>query len=142
MAFSPLILRGNLKVNGNDVSDQVTSFTFTANVDTIDIPSTFGSRPSFAAGNDTYEVTIEYLMSNDATPFSLSEIFWDAIDTDAGTITVAGTLRSGSVSATNPLYTATAVVTGVGLGGENNTVGQDSQTFPLTDRPTRSTSAP
>lgn len=136
MAFAPLILTGNLEIDDIDVSDQVTSFMFKAARDQIEIPATFGQRKSFRAGNDSYEVDISYLTDTDAT--ALTQIFWTAIADTDGTVTVAGTMRPGPVSATNPQWTATAVVTGAGIGGEVNTVGTDSQTFPLTDRPTQS----
>lgn len=135
MAFAPLILTGNLEIDSVDVSDQVTQFKFSAARDQIDIPQTFGLRASFAAGSDTYEVEIEYLSDVDST--ALTQIFWTAIADADGTVEVAGTFRPGAVSATNPQWTATAVVTGVGIGGGVNTVGMDSQTFPLTDRPTQ-----
>ena len=137
MAFAPLILTGNLEIDGTDVSEQVTAFTFRGTRDQIEIPSTFGARMSFAAGDDQYEVEIEYLSDTDAT--ALSQIFWTALADATGTVSVAGTFRPGAVSATNPQWTATAVVTAVGIGGTVNNVGTDSVTFPLTDRPTQAT---
>lgn len=144
MAFEPLLLTGNLKINDVDVSDQVTSFAFTGTRDSIEIPATFGQRKSFRGGNDSYEVEISYLSDVDTT--ALTQIFWAALaDADgtpeAGTVEVSGTLRPGAVSATNPEWSGVALVTGTSLGGEVNTVGTDSQTFPLQDRPTQSTGA-
>ena len=138
MAFAPLILTGNLSIDGTDVSDQITAFTFSAMRDQVEIPATFGVRKSYAAGNDSYEVTIDYLSDVDAT--AVTQLLWTAIADAEGTIAVAGTFRPGAVSATNPEWTATAVVTGVGIGGTVNDVGIDSQTFPLVDRPTQATS--
>jgi len=137
MAFAPLILTGNLSIDSVDVSDQVTAFKFSAARAQIEIPQTFGTRMSFAAGNDSYEVEIEYLSDTDST--AISQILWTALADSTGTIVVAGTFRPGAVSTTNPQWTGTAVVTGAGIGGEVNTVGVDSQTFPLTDRPTQVT---
>lgn len=137
MAFAPLILKGNLEIDGVDVSDQVTQFKFMGARSQVDIPATFGQRASFAAGNDTYQVQIDYLSDTDAT--ALSQIFWTAIADSEGTVEVSGTFREGAVSATNPQWVGTAVVLGVGIGGEVNTVGVDSQTFPLQDRPTQVT---
>ena len=138
MPFAPLILKGNLEINGTDVSAQVTSFKFTAERATIEKPATFGSRKSFAGGEDTYAVEIEYLQ--DVSADSLSMIFWTAVAAEPGTITVSGTLRDAAVSADNPTFEATALVTGSGLGGQVNEYGVDSQTFPLLDRPTQVTS--
>lgn len=135
MAFAPLILTGNLKINDVDVSEQVTSFKFSGTRDTIEVPETFGSRKSVRGGGDEYEVEISYLQDVDAT--ALTVIFWDALADAAGTVTVAGTVRPGAVSATNPEFEATALVTGAGIGGDVNTVGLDSQTFPLLDRPVK-----
>jgi len=135
MAFAPLILTGNLEIDGTDVSDQIVGFKFTAARDRIEVPATLGQRKSFRAGNDSYEVEIEYLSDVDAT--AVTQLLWTAIADADGTIAVAGTYRPGAVSATNPQWTATAVVTGVGIGGNVNEVGTDSQTFPLTDRPTQ-----
>lgn len=134
MAFAPLILTGNLEIDGTDVSDQIIGFKFSAARDQIEIPATLGQRKSFAAGNDSYEVEIEYLSDTDAT--AVTQLLWAAIADADGTIVVGGTYRPGAVSATNAQWTATAVVTGVGIGGNVNEVGTDSQTFPLTDRPT------
>lgn len=134
MAFAPLILTGNLEINGTDVSEQVTQFKFAAARAEVEIPQTFGTRQSVAGGADTYEVMIDYLADVDAT--SLTQIFWAAIADVDGTVEVAGTFRPGVVSATNPRWVGIALVTAAGLGGEVSTVAVDSQTFPLLDRPT------
>jgi len=133
---TPLILRGNLLVNTVDVSSGVTSFAFSGERETIDIPPTFGTSKTYAAGTDSYQVEVSYF-TNVATPTLLTSVFWDALATNAGTVTVSGTFSPGPVSATNPRYTATAVVTGVGIGGDVNTLAMDSQTFPLLARPVR-----
>lgn len=133
MAFAPLILRGNLKINDTDVSEQVTAFKFTGSRDTIDIPATFGARKSFAGGDDTYQVEISYLSDTDAE--ALTSVFWEALADDEGTVEVSGTMRPGDPSPSNPMWAAYALVTGVGIGGDVNSVGVDSQTFPLLDRP-------
>lgn len=139
--LNPLILKGNLRVNDIDVSEAVTSFMFSGQRDTIDIPATFGASKSFRAGSDSYEVEISYLLgSNTATPTQLTNVFWEALADTDGTVTVSGTFAPGPASSTNPRYTATAVVTGVGIGGEVNTLAQDSQTFPLVGRPVVSAS--
>ena len=99
MAFAPLILRGNLKVNTADVSDQVMQFKFTGARTTIDVPATFGKRQSFEGGTDTYQVQIDFLQDVDAT--ALSIIMWDALTDTVGTIEVAGSFRDAAISADN-----------------------------------------
>lgn len=137
MAFAPLILKGNLKINGTDAPEQVTSFMFKGAREAVTIPATFGARQSVGAGADSYECEIGYLQDTDAT--ALSMILWDALADDEGTITVSGTLRAGAIAVGNPEWTATCVVTAAVLGGEVNTVAVDSVTLPCTDRPTKDT---
>lgn len=138
MAFAPLILTGNQKINGVDVSDQVISFRVVGARAQTNIPATYGERASFAGGDDTYTVEIEYLSDTDAT--ALTQIFWTAIAATPGTITFEGSMRSGAVSASNPAWTGTALVTAVGIGGTVKGVGRESVTFPCLDRPTQITS--
>lgn len=138
MAFAPLILRGNLEVDGNDVSDQVIGFTFRGTRDEIEIPATLGVRKSWAGGSDEYEVEISYLPDVDAT--AITQIFWTALADNEGTIEIGGTLREGATSATNPRWTGVALVNASGIGGDVNTVAQESVTFKLLDRPTQETS--
>lgn len=136
--YDPLILRGNLKVAGADVSAQVTSFKISGTRSVIDIPARFGARASVAAGNDTYSITIDFLQDMDAT--ALSSIFYEALASTTGEIAVAGSFESGVVGPSNPLFSGVAIVTQVGLGGAYNTVGTDSVTYPLKDRPSKSIS--
>lgn len=135
MAFAPLILKGNLEIDGTDVSEQVTGFTFRGARDEVEIPATLGTRSTVKGGNDKYEVQIDYLIDNDAA--ALTQIFWAALADADGTVLVAGTLRTGAISASNPEWEATVLVTGAGLGGDVNAVGVDSQTYPCLDRPTQ-----
>lgn len=133
-AFAPLILKGNLKVNGADVSEQVTSFKFTAARATVEKPATFGSRKSFGGGEDTYNCELAYLQ--DTASEALTRIFWTAIASEPGTVTVEGTIRDAPVGPDNPVWEAEVLVTGAGAGGDVNTYGVDTQTFPCLDRPT------
>jgi hypothetical protein len=137
MAFAPLILTGNLTIDAADVSDQVMSFKVTGTRGRVEIPATLGQRKSFRPGDDEYEVELEFLQDIDAT--AVSQILWAQLADTDGTIELAGTLRPGAASATNPEFTMTAVVTGAAFGGTVNTVGTDTQRFPLTDRPTQVT---
>jgi hypothetical protein len=133
-----LVLKGNLSINSVDVSDQVSAFTISGTRDQVEVPATFGARKSFKAGADMYEITIDYLQGSDTT--DLSMIFFDALADSDGTITYSGTPYSDSPASTsNPIYDGTAVVTAAALGGEADTLGTDSVTFPCTDRPTKTT---
>lgn len=135
------IVTANLEINSIDVSETVTALTFIGERDAITVPPTMTEREGVKAGSDRYFVRIDWLQSQAATPTSIEDILWTALGTADGTITVSGTLRSGDVSESNPQWSGTAVVVGVELGGEKNTIGTGSQTFQLTDRPTVTTSA-
>jgi hypothetical protein len=133
-----IILKGTPEINSTDVSGQVMEIMFSGSRDSINIPATFGQRASFAAGNDTYEVTIRFLQGVTAT--DVSEILFAAMGDTTGTITVGATMKAGAVDTDNPKYEGTAVVTDWDIGGEVNSVGQTSVTLPLTDRPTKAVS--
>ena len=133
-----ITLTGNLSINGEDVSEQVSSFTISGSRDQIEIPPTFGARKSFKAGPDMYELTIDYLQGSDVT--DLSMVFFDALADVDGTIDFSGTPYSDDpAGASNPVFSGTAVVTSAALGGDAESVGTDSVTFPCTDRPAKAT---
>lgn len=138
MALQPLFLQGNLKINDIDFSEIVESFTITATRNPVEIPKTFGRGKSFRAGTAEYEIEIRY-QTDTATPSTLSMLFWEALDDASGTVTYSGSFATGAVSATNPRFHGTAVVTGMALGGEVDTYGVDTVTFPLTARPSKAT---
>lgn len=135
MAFAPLLLTQGLTIDSVDVSDQVFGFKVIGSRESIPVRKTFGQRASVRPGSDTYEVEIMFLQDVDAT--ALSRIFWDALADADGTVVLTGKLRSGAISADNPEWTMTALVTGSEFGGEVDTVGETSLTFPLLDRPTQ-----
>ena len=134
-----ITLTGNLAINGNDVSEQVSSFTISGSRDQVEIPPTFGSRKSFKAGPDMYELTMDYLQGADVT--DLSMVFFDALADVDGTIEFSGTPYSDDPAGEgNPVFSGTCVVTSAALGGDAESVGTDSVTFPCTDRPAKATS--
>ena len=91
-----------------------------------------------SSGNVTYECTIDLNQGVAAT--DLTMVLFAALADSTGTITVAGSFQPGAVSASNPLFTATALVTDFEVGGEVNTEGTSQFTFPLLARPVATTS--
>lgn len=138
MAFAPLVVSGALTIDGSDVSEQVKSFRFFGNRVEVPIPAVFHSDVSYAAGPASWFVEIEYISDTDST--ALTQVLWTAITTSPHTITVSGTVRPGAVSASNPRWHGTAVVSGWGLGGGVYELGTESVTFPMTAAPTQATS--
>jgi PKD repeat protein len=138
MAFAPLVLSGGLTINDVDVSQQVKAFRFAGTRVNVPIPATFDTDMSFAAGPGSWQVEVEYLSDVDSS--SLTQVFWSAMTTAPHTVTVSGTVRAGAVSASNPRWYGTAVVTSWGLGGGHYELGTDSVVFNLTAAPTQSIS--
>lgn len=138
MAFAPLVLTGSLTIDSVDVSAQVKSFRFSGSRVEVPIPATFDTDTSYAAGPGSWQVEIEYMSDTDST--ALTQVFWTAITTAPHTVTVSGTVREGAVSASNPRWYGTAVVTAWGLGGAHSELGVESVTFNMTAAPTQATS--
>lgn len=137
MAYAPLVLAGALRVNDADVSAQVKEFAFGGDRVEVNIPAVLGGDMSFAAGPAQWFVTIRYMPDTDAA--ALTQVLWTAMTTSPHTITVSGTMRDGAVSASNPRWHGTAVVTQWGLGGRHYDLAEESHTFKMTAAPTRAT---
>lgn len=132
-----IVLKGQLKINGTDVGSQVTSMTISGSREVIDVPATMATRKSFRAGGDEYELSLGLLQGND--PTSLSMIFFDLLADANGTFTYSGTpFEAGPGSASNPIWSGTALVGDVDLGGDMESLAESDLTFRLTDRPTKS----
>lgn len=138
MAFAPIILKGDLELGGTSVGAQVTGFVIRGTADTITVPATFGARKSFAKGDDSYELEIQFIQDTDVA--AISQILWTELGDVDGELTFTGKLRSGIVSATNPKWSGTAIVVDMGdLGGTVNSVGLATVRLPLKDRPVKAT---
>lgn len=133
-----MILRFNIKVDAVDVSDQCAALGFMGSRDSVNLRGTAGHEPSFAAGFSTYEASID--LNQGVTADDLTMIFFEKFADVDGTITVSGTFLPGDANpATNPEFTGTALVTDFEVGGEINTEGTQSVTFPLLARPVKTT---
>lgn len=142
----PLILRGNLRIGTNDttavaVGNEVTDFTVSATADIITIPPTMNNPTGYRGGAAAFSVKIGYL-STDGTDGVLFPILWAAISSPTGNkqLYFEGCLRDAVISAANPLWTGTLIVSGANVGGTVQTVSVDSLTFPLTGAPVIQTS--
>lgn len=143
--MSALILKAQLALGTDsdaglvDVSDQVTALKISAQVDQVDVPPT-GTTPAHARGGAAdYSVTINYLSNDVDTLFSA---LWDAItgnDAGAGILFFEGSMRDEAISATNPLWAGSFVVTEASVGGAAEALSTGSATFPMTGAPSKST---
>lgn len=139
--MAALVLVGHLGLGGSStdnltteqlVSDEITEFKVSATVDTIEVPATMTTPIHGRGGAADYAVTISYL-SNDLAG-SLFRKLWAAL---GSTLTFEGSMRTGSVSATNPIWYGTFVVTEASLGAAAQKLSEGSATFPMTGAPTR-----
>lgn len=140
---TPLFLKGNLKLGTSsgssvEVGDEVTHFAIGVKVDEIEVPETMGTAKGARAGAADYSVTLGYLSSP-----QLGGVFrrlFDGIISDSGTMYFEGTLRDAAVSAANPKWSGTFVVTEASIGGDAEALSTAQSTFPMTGAPTKATS--
>jgi hypothetical protein len=136
-----LVLKGNLKLGADsssetDVSDEILSFTISAERDLVTVPPTLATPKVSRAGTTEYFVEIGYLSTDDDTT-SVFQQMWTALGSAAGTMYFEGSFTDAVVSATNPLWSGTFVVVGAGVGGDAEGLSQFSARHPLTAAPTR-----
>ncbi len=140
MSITPLILRGQLKVGGTDVSDEVTEFTIHGVADTIVVPSTLQSDTRNLGGAAEYSITIGYL-AVDGSGGVLFPALWAALTNGTKELAFEGYMHASTgVSVINPKWTGTFIISTLELGGDVNTLSAASATFPLTGAPVMATS--
>lgn len=140
--MTPLVLKGNLAIgvdamSATDVSDSVTAFRITTDRDIVDVPATLAGPKSFRAGGAQYHIEVSYLSTDDDTTSALFAQFWNAVASADGILYFEGSMRDGTVSDANPLWSGEFIVTGAGIGGNAEELSIDSQTFPCIAAPTR-----
>lgn len=140
MAFTgPLILKANLRltVPGSasiDVADQVTGIKIAGSAAMLDIPPTGSTGKSSRKSSVSWTAQIDY-MANDAASTDLARIFYTALLDPDGYLGISGTMRAGAASSVNPRWFGSVVTSGLGLGGTQEQLATDSQTFPFVAAP-------
>lgn len=139
-----LVLTGALGLGGTGTdfltgqtvhSDEVTAFKVTAKVDTIEVPATMTTPIHGRGGAVDYSLTISYLANDIAS--TLFRKLWTALTTATKTLTFSGTMRTGAISATNPVWYGTIVVTEASIGAAAQALSTGQATFPMTGAPTK-----
>lgn len=143
--MTPLVLKGNLAIgidagSAVDVSDSITALKITANRDIVDVPATLAGPKSFRAGGAQYAVEISYLSTDEDPDDTVFAMFWTAIASADGILYFEGSMRDGTVSDANPLWSGEFIVTGAAIGGDAEALSTDSQTFPCVAKPGRAAS--
>jgi hypothetical protein len=125
-----VLLRGSLTLNAVDVSDWVTEFKISRTRDVVEVPATLGTgTKSRSAGAHDYTLSISFLSETAAS--SAWATLWDAMETDSAEIPFAGKLQDAAVSATNPSFAGTILVTALDTGGTVGSLQQSSHTYPI-----------
>lgn len=135
---TPLILRGNLQLDGQDVSSSITSFKITANRAVVTIPATLGTAESSRAGAASYAIELGYFSTDSDEIDTVFAIMWSAITDDAdGQVDFSGSMRDGAINDANPAWSGTFICTGTSVGGDAEALSTYSGTYPLIAAPHR-----
>lgn len=142
---APLILKGNLKLGSSsgtalEVGDQVTAWALKQMRDTIAIPATLAATKSIRAGGESWTLDLGYLSSDGSLTDDVFGILYTQALTDDAQCYFEGSQRNGAVSATNPKWSGTFVVTENQFGGDAEGLSIARFTYQLIARPTRATS--
>ena len=111
MASTPFLNNGvGLKVNSVDLSDHVMSVTLNRNFDELEVTAMGDSGHKAIKGLEASSITIEFI--NDVTTGSVLQTLQAAWGTNVTVNLVQTKGVTTTISATNPLYTATCLVNG------------------------------
>jgi len=128
-------LKGNLTMGLTDPADVdisawVTQLTIQRLRESIAIPGTLATgQASVAAGAESDNLIITFFSDlSDEAPFDLFE---EAIMSPTSELLFSGTLDPGPTGPTNPMYSGTAVLLGVDIGGTVGQLRTQAQTLPI-----------
>ena len=97
-----------VKVNNVDLSDHVTSVTLNRTFDELEVTAMGDSGHKFVKGLEASSVTIDFL--NDTASANVLQTLQAAWGTNVTVVLIQN--KGTAVSATNPLYTMTALING------------------------------
>ena len=130
---------GTFTLGGTDYSDAVSKIVLHASADTVEVPQTFATPKTLRKGPVKYELEIDYL-SNDIASQLFDDLFAAIAVGQTGQLAFVVRFRAGAVSASNPQWTGTLVVTDASIGGEAGGLSNGSGTFGCTAAPVKATS--
>jgi len=109
MAFGPFLNNGvGVKVNSVDLSDHVNNITLNRNFDELEVTAMGDSGHKFIKGLEASSITLDFL--NDLATSSVLQTLQAAWGTNVTVVLLQN--KGTAVSATNPLYTMTALING------------------------------
>lgn len=140
-----MLLTSSLEVGPNEagaveVGDCVKSFRLEYTRPTVKVPGVMTApSPTPKVGAPEWQMVVSYL-PDDTAATTFWSVLWDQADDADGTLYYAGRLHPGAIGVANPQFAGNFLVTGAGLGGSVGSYVEDTQTFPLTGKPTKTTS--
>jgi len=109
MAFGPFLNNGvGVKVNSVDLSDHVNNVSLNRNFDELEVTAMGDSGHKFIKGLEASSITLDFL--NDLATSSVLQTLQAAWGTNVTVVLLQN--KGTAVSATNPLYTMTALING------------------------------
>ena len=97
-----------VKVNNVDLSDHVNNITLNRNFDELEVTAMGDSGHKFIKGLEASSITLDFL--NDTATASVLQTLQAAWGTNVTVVLIQN--KGTAVSATNPLYTMTALING------------------------------
>jgi len=124
-------LEGNITIGATDHSDDITSLVINGTKATTEGGKTFGdASPTTEVGGAEWSVTINFNHDEGASDNVWSTLY-TAFLTDSSEAAFTATLKDEAVSATNPEWSGTIIVTDLDIGGTVGDKKQQSKTYPM-----------
>lgn len=129
-----IVLKGNIKLAGQTVSDYVTQFTYNLQRNTVERPGTFGKpRITQRAGSEQETLTLDWFDDDYSASMVWGILFTAAKKSTSAEVSFEGTLMDGPVSASNPWFVGKLLATDLDSGGTVNEARRQTKTFPVTE---------
>ena len=128
-----LQLEAPITIGGVDYSDEIRRLVLRRRRNLVTRPATFGDNTEVqSAAALVNEITIELFNDVTASSTGIARKLWEAAATDTAELAFTAKYVTAAVSANNPEFSGTFVVTGAELGGEINAYNRQQWTFPVT----------
>ena len=124
-------LEGNITIGATDHSADITSIVITGTKATTEGGKTFAdASPTVEVGGAEYSVTINF-NHDEGDASNVFATLYTAFLTDSSEVAFTGTFKDEAVSATNPEWSGTIIVTDLDIGGTVGDKKQQSKTYPV-----------
>lgn len=124
-------LEGNIMIGATDHSADITSVVINGAKETTDGGKTFANAsPTVEVGGAKWQATLNF-NHDEGDAANVFATLYTAFMTDTSEVAFTGTFTDAPVSATNPQWTGTLVVTDLDIGGTVGDKKSQSKTYPV-----------